>query len=366
MKIKFTLLFLFFVTLFCSNLFSQGSLCKDPCPPGPIIYRTIPHCYLLDNNNNPVPSVFTIIAYRIRNCNGVSTTIIENFVVVDERDYYLNTLRFTIDNTRPCLLPSPLLESDLLALSAEAVSALVSLNGNAQLGPYDLYFKGACRSLVELEFPTGSFFTTGAPNDFGIIDTFYLSNQTYIYQSIPCHDICCKITWNYDIINMENGETQTIWYPISVEVDTSSCNSQSLPNYLLYDKKIEANMYNPISGVYEKVKGVPIKQYECRLSCGYYGIPLPGFLTSVETDISPDISNIELKASPIPFNNSIKLSTNKPIKEVNFYDMKGKIVLNIKNLNDGEINTNQLERGIYFIQVNFGGNIIKTIKVIKQ
>jgi hypothetical protein len=46
--------------------------------------------------------------------------------------------------------------------------------------------------------------------------------------------------------------------------------------------------------------------------------------------------------------------------------MKGKKVLNTSKLENGELNTSELKEGIYFIQLHFENNIVKSLKVVKQ
>ncbi|MFN9581995.1 MAG: T9SS type A sorting domain-containing protein [Bacteroidota bacterium] len=51
---------------------------------------------------------------------------------------------------------------------------------------------------------------------------------------------------------------------------------------------------------------------------------------------------------------------------VAFFDAKGKLAYKNLMVKEGKIATYDLKPGTYFMQVHFDGNIIKTLKAIKE
>ncbi|MFN4083296.1 MAG: T9SS type A sorting domain-containing protein [Bacteroidia bacterium] len=316
------------------------------------------------------PAVFVMIIFKLRTCNGITSIIIDNYVVVDRRDL-LRYLDFTINLN--CTIPEPMTAIDLQQAVVDAINRLLSQLGNPTQGQYEIYFKGACYSLVQLSFPNGAFFTS-TPDDLGKIDTFYLSANSTITQSIPCCDdpnnqCCCKVTYRWQVVTLSNGETISKWVPVSIDGDNSNppCASRPIPNYTSYTPKLEAQIFDPVTGLYQTVNGNFISQTPCEMKCPRF-IPSPPEypITSVKTDLGNQDANIQLTASPIPFGNYIKISSNKPILKAVVYDMKGKKVLRENKIENGQINTAELKEGVYYIQVYFDNNNVKTLKVIKQ
>jgi len=333
------------------------SLCDDPCPPGPLFWQTITLC--TQKNLSPPydqgPAVFVTIAYRIRTCNGVSSIIIDNYVVVDSR----NTLSGFQTNP-PCNYPIPMSTIDLEQAAKDAIAILLGQLGNPAQGNYEIYYKGSCNSLVKLSYPAGAFIV-GAPDDLGQSQIFRIPTGSTVAVWIPCDDACCKVTYNWQLITTSNGETTWKWLPISYNSDGADCASQPLPDYNSFPNKLEAQLPDGSTST-----GTVVSQEPCQPHCPrFVAPPPPSPLTSVKTDLSKQEENIQLTASPIPFNNFIQLSSNKPILKVVVYDMKGKKVLNTTKLENGELNTSELKEGIYFIQLHFENNIVKSLKVVK-
>lgn len=298
----------------------------------------------------------------MRNCNGITSIIIEDYIVIDSRGYFNSLTPPCITNPATCTIPDPMSANDLKQAAVVAINRLIGKVGNPLQGNHEVYFKGACYSLVKLSFPDGTFFT-GVPDDSGKIDTFYLSSNTIVTQAIPCNDVCCKVTYNWQIVTLNNGETISKWVPISFEGDGGDCQSQPIPDYNNYPNKIEAQF--PGGGT---VTGSIISQEPCELTCPRFFAPPPPLstLTSVKTDLVNIVEKIQLSANPIPFNNFIQISSNKPILKAIVYDMKGKKILSTSKIENGELNTSELKEGVYFIQVHFEDNIVKSLKVIKQ
>ncbi|MFN4972759.1 MAG: T9SS type A sorting domain-containing protein [Bacteroidota bacterium] len=59
-------------------------------------------------------------------------------------------------------------------------------------------------------------------------------------------------------------------------------------------------------------------------------------------------------------------NTDQSIVCVAFFDAKGKLAYKNLMVKEGKIATYDLKPGTYFMQVHFDGNIIKTLKAIKE
>lgn len=362
---KSILLALFLTVCIVFNTSAQSHLCDDHCPPGPMQWTTITLCDATHPGPPPEtgPTVFVMIGYRIRTCNGITSIIIDNYVVVDNRNY-LTSLGFIVNPS--CTIPNPMSSADLKQASTDAINQLIGQIGNPSQGNYEVYFKGACYSLVQLSFPDGAFFP-GTPHDLGQIDTFYVSSGSTVTQAIPCNDVCCKVTYQWKVVTLSNGETISRWVPISYEGDGGNCENQPMPDYNSYNPKLEATIFDPNTGQYTTVTGTVVNQEPCELTCPrFVASPPPSPLTSIKIDLSKADANIQLSASPIPFSNFIQITSNKPLTKIVIYDMKGRKVMTLNKLENGEINTSELKEGVYFIQVYFDNNNVKSLKVIKQ
>ncbi len=374
-------LFLVLVTLiFSTNIKAQSNLCEDPCPPGPKLWKTIPLCQVFnyptfDGNGNAivireVNTVFVEIAYRIRICNGITSFIIEDYVFVDSRNFLvtIDPWFVTAIGSTPCGYPNPPTTSSIKRAIQEAIQIFLGMMGNPSVGNHDVFFKGSCNSMVVLSFPDSTFFTS-APDDLGMTDTFYVNSSSTVSQFIPCEDVCCKVTYNWQVVTLSNGETTSRWVAISSvgEGDEVNCSSQVLPDYNTYSGKLTGKKFDPISGTYIDVQGNVVQQEPCDLICPrLLAPPPPDFTTSIKSDLSKDANKIDVNASPVPFNNFLKVNSNKEILKVLIYDLNGRVLLQSNSLDGDRINTTEIKNGIYFLQVEFANDIVKTIKVIKQ
>lgn len=398
---KFPLLLLMLGFLLCTSnvVKAQSSLCEDPCPPGALQWAEIPLCWFtLDPGSTPagynsadfqnVPYVFVHIGYRLRTCNGVTSIIIDDYVFDDHAESWFNNYFVTPPNTMPTY--QPLVEA-VIANSGcaynsssggsygqptqaqikqgikDAIEKLLAQVGNPAQANYDIYFKGSCRSLVSLSFPTGSYFVYGR-GDLPGFDTVYTSSYSTIVQSIPCDPGCCKVSYNWRTVTLANGETISKWVAVSSASDAGagSCENQPLPDYSNYPNKLEANA--PGGGT---VTGTVVSQSSCTIMCSYFYSPPPSPeapLASVGSDIVSQDQALQITAAPMPFDNFIRLSGNKAINNsvVVVYDINGKKVLNTSCLENGQLNTSELKTGVYFIHVLLPDNTLKTIKAIKQ
>lgn len=377
-------------SIFMSPLLAQPHLCNDPCPPGPIQNKIINLCKFswvgtLNCPGSPPmpysltdePFVFVMIDYRLRTCNGVTSVIIEDYVYMDIRDYWINnfypgcTAAPSIASAiaaSGCPYPDPSSPSLMKQAVRDAVNQLL-VDLNIPQSFMEVYFKGACYSMVKLSFPNGAFFV-GTPDDLGHIDTTFLSAGSTVSQRIPCNDACCKVTFEQKIITLANGETTSTYRAISYEGDGPSCDIQPLPDYNLYNPKIEATMIDPVTGGTISVTGNVVGQEPCELTCPQYCLgqhPEVFARTTLKTDLISKEAPLQFSANPTLVNNYIRFASNQPITKVLVYDMSGKIIMNISSLdNDSELNTSELKTGPYFVTVFFAGNDVKTVKILKQ
>jgi hypothetical protein len=374
-KIKFILL-LAIVTIIPFLGFSQPNLCDDPCPPGNKLWHTQELCNVSYQPVGSPPTdppikvitVFVEIAYRVRTCNGVTSYIIEDYVFVDARNYLVTldpNLATQINISTSCPYPNPPTASSINAAIDEAISKFLEGVGNPAVGNYDIYFKGSCNSLAILNFPDGTFFTS-SPNDLGRVDTFYLNSASTITQSIPCNDACCKRSYNWQMVTLKNGETISKWMPVSAEGGEENCENSVAPEYSTYPNKITGKKFDQ-NGRLIDVTASSYIQGPCELVCPRVLIPPPpDFTSSIKSDLVKSGNELLLNASPLPFSNFLQLNSNREISKIVLYDIQGNEVLKTNRLENGLLNTTDLKNGMYFIQVYFPNNIVKTIRVLKQ
>lgn len=357
---------------------AQDDLCKDPCPPGPEQSIIINLCKfhwagkvfepatgdsISDTLNEAY--VFVIINYRVRNCNGVTSVIIDDNVYVDNSDMWINhTYPWTtpVPSIQDAIAASPCKYSAQDAIAVATQKLLDSLN--LPQGTMEATFRGSCYSFVKLKFPDGSFWTQ--PTDYGTVDTVFFSSGSNIGQRIPCSDVCCKVKYKVETIKLENGQTESTYVAISYSGDSLGCLKQDLPDYSKYPNKLTATIRDPNTGATHTVEGTPIGQEPCKLSCPEYCLAHQEYRASINTGLSSQETPLEFSAIPTLVNNFVRFKSSLPLQKVLVYDMSGKIVLNIKRLENNEINTSELKSGVYFLQAYFSENEVKTVKILKQ
>ncbi len=85
-----------------------------------------------------------------------------------------------------------------------------------------------------------------------------------------------------------------------------------------------------------------------------------------KTLILNKIENLSLELSPNPFGNNLTLVSSKQITKIEIIDMTGKVKLvELINSNKAEINTSELNNGVYFIRINNGETIV-TKRIVKN
>lgn len=329
------------------------------------------------------PCIFVFVNYTIFNCNGVTKLQIDGTVFFDVTNALnetfsdstwtlltssnpsfpvinLGTNNQKISNFTPC---ATFTSAAILQAQIDAVSKLVA-KLNLPLS-VETYYKGACFSLVEVQWPAGAFKTYPATGDNpgGGPITINLSNSKTTI-SIPCNDACCKITYEYRIRTTQQGLTEHYYQPTFSPAD-ESCGMSPLPNYNNYPYRMTAVVIDTVTRDSSIVYGSVVSQEPCELICNKYNAPPPGsFTTDVKNVAEKHI--LEFSANPTLINSFIKFTSNKAIKNVSVFDMTGKKVMTTSLSENNELNTVELKQGQYFIQVNFIDNSVKTIKVVKQ
>ncbi len=353
------------IALGMTSVNAQNQFCDDPCPPGPLMTHTITLC-TSSNAGLTAPSLFVIINYRLRNCNGTTSIIIEDYVVVDARLAYIGP-PYNLNIDIPCSWTLPLSTStDFKNAATAAINELITKLGNPAQSNYDVYFLGACVSFVQLSFPDSAFIV-GTPDDLGNVDTMYLIAGSTITHAVKCSDVCCKATYKWQTVTLANGLTIQQLVPISYEGDGGQCENQPIPDYNNVHPKFEATKYDPVTGQYTTVTGTVVSQSSCESMCpSTNGNPPTTPLVSIKTDINLTDEVLQLKLSPVPFNNYIQITANRTAEKIVVYDKKGKKILTITDIENGMLNTTDLKPGTYFMQVHFDSNIIKTLKAIKE
>jgi len=300
--------------------------------------------------------------------------VIEDYVYVDNRDYWLN-YAFDLSMVQPtsqpiikspALLNCPYPPASIQQAISDAINLLMNdlaINTQTQ---YEVFFKGACYSLVNLSFPNGSFFI-GTPDDSGAVDTFYLSPGSVIAHRIPCNDACCKVVYEWKAITLEDGETISKWIPISYEGDHESCAISPLPDYNSFQNKLEATIFDSINNTYIKVGGTIIGQEPCELTCPRFTAPPPkDFGTKIKTDLNEKETVLQFSANPTLVNDFLTIKSNETINSINLYDIKGNRVQKKLKFENNVLYIDELREGIYFLQVNFQNNQVRTIKILKK
>jgi hypothetical protein len=77
-------------------------------------------------------------------------------------------------------------------------------------------------------------------------------------------------------------------------------------------------------------------------------------------------SELSIELSPNPFNENIEINSLTPILNAEIIDITGKVkIIEIANSNKLNINTSELGKGVYFIRINNGENVISK-RIIKN
>lgn len=173
-----------------------------------------------------------------------------------------------------------------------------------------------------------------------------------------------------EVVTTSTGESLMTWRADSWEGADLSCPNSPLPDYNNSNRRFAAQSAgSPPQTVYPVLQ----EQTSCTIFCENMGAPPPPpgidpWSPRFSTDVAEikDQLPLTLSAHPTLCSNYIRFTTNKPIKKVSVYDMSGKRVINTSELANNELITSGLKNGIYYVQVYFSENEVKTIKIMKQ
>ncbi len=89
------------------------------------------------------------------------------------------------------------------------------------------------------------------------------------------------------------------------------------------------------------------------------------------TDFGQNLSTTEINSSkstvyPNPFTNQIQIDSEKPIQHLELFDVNGKLILSKKSISELNSNLNQLQKGMYILQITYPNQQKETIKLIKK
>ncbi|MCC6180317.1 MAG: T9SS type A sorting domain-containing protein [Bacteroidia bacterium] len=356
---------------------AQAHLCDDPCPSGNLLTSKIDLCkykiLVVDSLSNTYDTLndefcFALINYRIRTCNGITSIIIDNYVIIEafnsiysniSNSYSLWDTIIIIDSS--CnYCPLNLANIDLAA--KDAINTLVNSIGSQTQSNYEVYFKGSCSSWTGFSFPDSSFYL--GMDEGGNVDTFYVSSQDRFFQSIPCGEACCKLTYEWQTTTLANGETIQTLKVIDIDGETEQCINMPLPTPSNYSGVTKLYVFNPINGTYEQTIGDIIEQNPCKLECEILRSEIPLNSFYIKTESEKDITKIDKKI--INVNSYIEIETPEVLTKINIIDIWGNKTKSIVNLNSKRIELSELKNGIYYIQYYFkNGNIISS-KIQKQ
>jgi hypothetical protein len=374
------------LALIFNTAFSQQQSCNNSCTIGPTQSYTHVVCSGLFNGaytpsgggapvsitNLKVDYVFVVVTYNIITCpNGRSTIQIVGTCFIDHRsflsggiwvsgplgEYCPGTLS---PPTSTCTTPT-ILQAQLDAINGLVVSFGLSAD-------VDVYFKGSCNSMVQIEWPQGSYnnYTVTTETTSGSTTgtlRVELSNTTS-YVSVPCDEACCMVTFKYKIRQTSQGYTESYYVPTYSPVP-NDCASNPIPNYASYPDKPSAYIDDPILGT-TQVFGTVVGQTPCEPICNrYMAPPSPSTFTTSNNELNNKQIPLEFSANPTVINDYLKFTTNKTIAKIMVFNTAGKKVMNINSPENNEINTSELKQGAYFVQVYFTDNNVKTVKVVK-
>lgn len=360
-----------FASALCS--YAQPHLCQ-PCQQTVSPLNTYVHVIC---ESDPIPpfcdsaqagkkgwAIFVIVTYRTVFCPGANPQlIVDGVVLVDERDYYLTEACNPFPLFNNCSpLPNPLSTADILAKQQEGITAAVSSLGLST--DVDVIYKGSCNSMVKVAFPQKVYMLQSRGDAPGV-DTVWIHPESTIWQTLPCYDACCKVKYKFEIVTAANGETRMTWRADRWEGADLSCPNAPLPDYNNSNRRLSGiSPGTPPQTIYPTVT----EQTPCALFCDRMGSPPPppvidpGFTT----DIAEIKGQLTLSADPTLCSNFIRFNTDKPIAKVVVYDMSGKRMTHTTMLTHNELSTSELKSGIYYVQVYFSENEVKTIKIMKQ
>ncbi|MEI6879899.1 MAG: T9SS type A sorting domain-containing protein [Bacteroidota bacterium] len=362
------------------NVNGQGlTACVDPCTVSssdmfyyPLAVPDIP-C-------DGISPLYLIINYHKYNCpNRPVVIVIENYVIVDDRNqdptWIVQTLpwdciaKYKKCASSKCTNPTtgaqfnvPLTESENKQLLNMAIGALMKEIGiSSATTDIEIVFPGSCFSSITLQYPDQLCFYTLPPNDLGPVTPIVLRPKSTVNWTIPCNDVCCKTRFKMKITYLGNNQTEYEYIPVEYvnrDQTFADCWNQPKPSFDNASSKPPVKMY--VNGNFVDAPAQVISQSSCVVACGV--APQPPLY---KTSSIKEQANIKLMVSPTYIKNSFFIENNN-INKVKIYDIKGTLVMDVSNIENGELNLSHLSEGIYLVQVLFDNNQSSTIKVYKQ
>lgn len=205
-------------------------------------------------------------------------------------------------------------------------------------------FSSACKALYRVTWPAGSYITVsggdGAPNQ-----VIPLTESMYL---VPCKTPkCCEI----EVIEDADGRRTVKVLNENPEL----CEGQEVDDFFPTMEVTDLDGGNP-----HTVSGSVTFQGQCRTMCNIQN-------HQFTTDLTEYNKLLQLEFMPFPtlFHDYIRFNTSVPIEKIEFYDIKGKKIVDRK-ITTSEINTSDFKEGTYFMRVYFTNKQIRTVKVVKQ
>jgi hypothetical protein len=204
-----------------------------------------------------------------------------------------------------------------------------------------------CLSTVSVQWPAGTVLNVSSEGHTPrILD---LSNMI-TSDAIPCGTGCCLVQID------EFGHGTVVAAP------PNEC--EGAPDLTNYSPTITTT--DPITGLPNIFIGTIIEVLDCEYAChlNSFGKKSSFF----ETDLTNNQKNeIELSVAPTLAHSYVKFSSKQKLRKIEVFDMRAKKVL-VKdiNLEIYELDVSALKEGIYYTQITFDDNIVKTIKIYKK
>jgi hypothetical protein len=352
-KIKTTLLLWAMIALGIASAVGQGTGPETYCPCIPDTNIITIHEKLFDydvicNHQGPwggvVPGVYVTIVYRQVKCNQLVTNEIISST--------LHTSYFQWKDVNLCNQVDPIrLYADLpnhpnnttnqnewwifqREIMEWAINKFLPPTSN---GPNYVSFASGCWASVRVVWPPGTklYISRG---DLGGFDSLTV---THSFMSVPCEGATCCIM---DIKDRYNGT-----------IIQGDCSAAIFPAGFIPTIKT----INPATGATITYTGVVTQNTGCLPRCIFD--PTQSYFT---TDVQETKQQMMLTAYPVPFNEFILIHAEKDIVGITLFDSNGRIIEQAR-FEGKTIYTEQLPKGIYYVQIEFADKSIKSLKVVK-
>lgn len=176
-----------------------------------------------------------------------------------------------------------------------------------------------------------------------------------------------------------NGN-EYVLYDFNLELGETFHTDGFYPNNIDYELSIDSLEYQNHYGL-ENLKTYNLAGYSSSEFKIYEGIgSMYGLYTIDEfenhyrlvdfyrTTMDTNEENLKAKTAvyPNPFSDKIQIQNSEEIKELQLFDLQGKLISENKNLDELNSKLSSLNNAVYFLKINFKNNKSETIKVIKN